>query len=169
MMCLNNRFLYVSLVLCALATGCGDDDPANVAGSYTIAVTNGDNGCEFGNWNEGDTAQNIGLEMTQQGSSLDGEVTGFVATTYLDVVLGAHVFSGDVDGTSLELGIVGTTPFRKDNCDYTIDATLTATIDGDVLVGTIDYSAKTDGSDDCGTLDACHSVQSFNGTRPPTN
>jgi hypothetical protein len=169
-MVLDKRILHASLLLCAaVASACGGDDPADVAGSYTIALTNGDNGCEFGNYQEGDTAQGVGLELTQNGGAVTGDVTGVVATTYLDLVLGSHTFTGDVGGTELDLGIVGTVPFRKDSCDYTVDATLSATIDGDVLVGTIDYSARTDGSNDCGVLEACHTVVSFNGTRPPSN
>lgn len=45
----------------ALLGGC---EPANVAGNYSVNVTNRENGCGFQNWTVGDTASNIAFTIT---------------------------------------------------------------------------------------------------------
>ena len=162
------RYSILSALVAALAAGCSSD-PVNVEGSYTVAITNGDNGCEFVGFTEGNTAQDIGLAVTQAGSEAQAEVTGTLASGLLDVVLGSHTFEGRVDGSDLDLQIIGSTPFTQGNCAYTINATVNASLDGDVLIGTIDYTAKTNQNPDCGTKTTCKTTQSFNGTRPPSN
>ena len=165
---LNNRIVYVSLVLLGVAAGCSSD-PVNVEGSYSVAITNGDNGCDFVGFTEGNTAQNIGITVTQAGSEAQAEVSGSIASGLLDIVLGSHTFEGTVDGADLDLKIIGGTPFTQgENCAYTINAAVHASLDGDVLIGTIDYTAKTNENPDCGSKTTCKTTQSFNGTRPPS-
>lgn len=159
------RIASLLLGIAALA-GCGDD-PANVAGDYTISVTNRTNDCDLTNWTEGNTAQNIAVEITQNGGSASAEVMGVVGGL-LDVWLGGSVFTGDVSGRNMELLLVGTTAYTMGECDYTFDAVIDAEIDGDVLTGEIRYEAQTDGDNECGVLTGCVSIQEFNGTRPPT-
>jgi hypothetical protein len=169
---INNRIsyvLYVSLgALLLLAAGCSSD-PANVAGEYTLAVTNGDNGCNVPLFTPGDTASGIGMTMTQNGSSITADISGNATAVVLDAVLAKHTFSGTVDGNDLDLKIVGEQHFSKGNCTWTADAEATATIDGDVLEGQIDYTARTNEGSDCGDLVGCHTLQAFTGTRPPTS
>lgn len=159
------RITSLLLGIAALA-GCGSD-PANVAGDYTIAVTNRTNGCDLTNWTEGNTAQNIPVEIVQNGSAATADVTGGVGGL-LDVWLGSSLFTGNVSGSDLDLLLTGTTAYQMGECDYTMNATIDATLTGDVLTGEILYEAQTDGDNECGVLTGCVSIQEFNGTRPPT-
>ena len=169
---LNNRISYVSslfLVLSlGLSAGC-ETETAKVAGEYTVAVTNGKNECEFINFNPGDTASGIVMSVKQSGTDVSADFGGTGAGVLLDLVLASHVFTGSVDGNDLDLKIVGARSLSKGNCAYTIDARATGEISGDILTGQIDYTAVTNDNPDCGTLTGCHTVQTFNGTRPPSN
>lgn len=157
---------WTALAIAALA-GCGGSDPANVAGDYSISVTSRTNGCDLTNWSEGATAQNIAVEITQNGGSASAEVMGAVGGL-LDVWLGGRVFTGSVDGNRIELVLTGETEYSMGECDYTFDAIIDGELDGDALEGEIRYEAQTDGDPDCGDLTGCVSIQEFNGTRPPT-
>ncbi len=155
-----------ALPLLALLLACGGD-PADVAGDYTIAVTNGPNECMLSSWTAGNTADGIELRVSQSGSAASAEVRDFAAGTVLDLWLGGSTFSGDVDGNDLDLLLIGTNEQSAPGCTYTIDAELDATLDGDVLLGTITYRPNPiEGT--CGILEDCRNVQDFNGTRPPT-
>lgn len=151
--------------LTALA-GCGDD-PVDVAGDYTVSVTNGENDCMFDGWMAGESATNINVSITQNGSSATAEVTGGTGL-WLEAVLGDNVFTGSVDGSHVELLLEGSTMGRVGTCDFTINATIDATLDGDFLEGVIRYEPQTDQSVDCETLSTCANVQEFNGNRPPS-
>ena len=150
----------------AAVAGCGDD-PANVAGDYSIAVTNRSNGCDLTNWTEGNTAQDIPVEIVQNGSAATADVTGGVGGL-LDVWLGSSLFTGEVAGNHLDLLLTGTTEYAEGECDYTMNATIDATLDGDALEGEIRYEAQTDLDPECGDLTGCVSVQEFVGVRPPS-
>jgi hypothetical protein len=156
------------LLLIALAAACGSSTPANVAGQYTVAVTNRDNGCNLQNWTVGQSAANIMVAITQNGATADATVQGAVGG-YLDIILGAHDFTGDIDSHHLSLTLFGTRTQNSGNCTWTYNANLEADLAGDVLTGTIDYSPKTNGNPDCTAMqNACKSTQDFNGTRPPS-
>jgi hypothetical protein len=152
----------IALVLVA----CGGGDPADVAGDFTIAVTNRDNGCDLENWTVGDQASNIPVTITQDGSDVTATV-GAGAGFILDLALGDNVFTGTVDGDDLLLELFGTRGQQQGNCSFTFNSTIDATITGDVLTGTIDYRAATNDNPDCAALEGCRSFQEFNGTRPP--
>lgn len=160
---MNGRRL-VAAIACVLGAGCGED--AEVAGSYTIAVTNRDNGCEFANWTVGNTAAGIPVSITQDGASVTATVEGVVGSL-LTLSLGANVYTGDVDGDELALTLYGTRSQTEGNCTFTNNSTLRATVDGDALVGRIDYTRATNGNPDCARLASCVTYQDFNGTRPP--
>jgi len=164
--------IRTALVVAAVAwMGCGDDDEgghaADFAGDWTLAITNGDNGCAFDNWEVGNTASSIPFTITQSGVDVTGNVGG-LAGTYLDVVLGSHTFTGDVAGSNALMTLYGSRSGSQGNCTWTVNATVDADIDGDVIIGTIDYTIATNGNPDCASLEGCHSVQDFNGTRPPS-
>jgi len=150
---------------CAAAGGCSND-PVDAAGNYTVAITNGDNGCGFDQWTVGDQATGIGMVITQDGGDAQATVQG-VAGAYLDLVLGAHVFVGSVDGNDLDMKIIGTRSASAGACTYTVTANLSASLSGDALSGTIDYVTVTNHSPECGARENCASQQLFNGTRPP--
>ncbi len=159
------RIATLSFLVAIAAAGCGSD-PVNVEGTYAINVANRANGCEFDNW-DGNTASNIPVTMTQDGSSATASVGGLTGG-YLDLILGGHDFIGTVDGDQLELTLIGERSGTQGNCAYTFDAVLDAELHGDLLEGVIRYEARTNGQPDCGTLTGCVSVQDLNGARPPT-
>jgi hypothetical protein len=159
------RFLTISTILAAALGGCGSE-PADVAGNYSVAVTNGANGCDFANWTEGETTANIPVLVTQEGTQVTAEVQGIVGGLLL-LWLGASVYVGEIDGNSLELTLYGSNSTAVGNCTYTINSTMTAEFDKDVLRGQIHYRSATNGNPDCAGIEGCVTVQEFNGNRPP--
>jgi hypothetical protein len=156
------------LPLLVLAVAACSSSPANVAGSYSVAVTNKDNGCNLQNWTVGNSAQGIAVSITQNGTQAAATVQGATGA-YLDVVLGLHEFDGSVDGDHLSLTLHGTRSASSGNCTWTFDADLEADLTGDILQGTIDYKPVTNKNTDCTTtLETCASTQALNGTRPPS-
>ena len=139
---------------------------ADVAGNYTIALTNRDNGCNFQGWTVGQQTTGVGVQITQNGSSVTAAVQG-AGTIGLDAALGSHTFTGSVSGDKLDLSITGTRALSMGNCAYTYNAAIAATSSGDALSGRITYTAATNGNSDCATLQGCMTFQDFNGTRPP--
>jgi hypothetical protein len=159
--------IRILVALVALAVAACGDDPANIAGNYTVAVTNGTNGCNLMSWQDGSSTSGIGVTITQDGTDATAIVEGLVGA-YLMAGLGSRTFTGNVDGTDLDLDLIGTNPQTTGNCTFTYNALLDGSIDGDVITGTITYTAATNDQTDCAPLEGCESIQAFNGTRPPT-
>lgn len=157
------RFALLALVVVAACSS----SPANVAGDYSVALTNRANGCNFQNWTVDATTQGVSVTITQQDADATATVNG-VAGGYLDVVLGGHAFAGTVDGDDVDLTLFGTRSGTMGNCTYTFNAIMHGTLAGDALSGTIDYAAKTNGNPDCAPIEGCATVQEFAGVRPPT-
>ena len=155
--------VHAALIL--LAAGCSTT-PADVAGTYTIALTNRDNGCNFQNYTVGAQSTGIPVTITQSGASATADVMG-AAGVALDVSLGAHVYTGAVEGDGVNLKLQGTRAQTSGNCTYTYDSDIVATLVGDALSGQIRYTAATNGHTDCTTLQSCLTYQDFNGTRAP--
>lgn len=162
--------LRVAAPIVALLTfslvACGDTTPVDANGSYSISLTSRENGCSFENWMEGSTSAGVPIDIVQEEELADATVGG-VAATYLDIVLGSHVFSGEVSGSRLELVLNGTRETQSLGCAYFVNATMDARLDGDLLEGQLIYTVIDNGSPDCQDLQGCTSVQDFNGTRPP--
>ena len=154
------------LAVAALA-GCSGAD-ADVAGNYTVALTNGENGCMFANWTVGAQATGIPMIATQDGSKLTVTIEGG-ARIYLELLLGSgkNVFSGTVDGDDISVESIGTRAATTGNCTYTYNSKISGTLDGDVLRGRIEYRAADNGNSDCTTVHGCLTSQEYNGTRPP--
>jgi hypothetical protein len=158
-------FCSLAFVASAVAaTACGS--PADVAGAYSISITNKENGCGFANWTVGATSVGIPATVTQQGENASAEIGGG-AGVVLDLLLGSRSYVGSVDGDDVSLRIQGTRGQTKGNCAYTWNSNLSATLNGDVLTGSIEYTTATNGNSDCATIAGCVSSQAFNGTRPP--
>jgi hypothetical protein len=156
-----------SLVWLVGLAACGGDDPVDAAGTYTVSLTQREDGCNYG-WT-GESNAGVEVVMTQNDTALSADVQPAAgARLALDAILGGHVFTGTVDGTHLDLLIEGATSFSMGTCDYTIDAQIDATLDGDVLSGNIFYRDQTDNSTDCGALTGCSSRQELLGNRPPS-
>jgi hypothetical protein len=162
------RRLSPAILAVVLAlTACGGDDPVDAAGTYTVSLTRREDGCSYG-WN-GESNAGVEVAITQNAAAVSADVQPAAgARLALDAILGGHVFTGTVDGTHLDLLIEGTTPFSMGTCDYTIDAQIDASLDGDVLSGNILYRDQTDNSTDCGALTGCTSRQELLGNRPPS-
>ncbi len=140
--------------------------PVDAAGAYTVTITNGANQCAFAGWEEGAVATGVPLTVTQEAAAVTAAVEG-AAGAFLDLVLGSRAFEGEIDGAALALTLFGTTPFMSGACTYTVNGEVTATVDGDLIEGSIEYRPSTNGSPDCGVLETCVTAQQFNGTRPP--
>ena len=157
--------ILATLLPCVLVA-CGGGDPADVAGDYTIALTNRDNGCNLENYVEGNTSTNIPVVLSQEGGTATADVMGG-AGVVLDLALGSHTYEGDVDGDDLFLELFGTRSQTQGNCTFTFNSEIDASISGDTLPGVINYKAATVGNPDCAPLEGCVTFQEFNGTRPP--
>lgn len=154
------------ILAAAALAGCGGD--AEVAGNYTVALTNGTNGCMLANYQEGAQASGILLVITQDGSKLTATVEG-VPGLYLIGLLGGgkNVFSGGIDGDEIDVESLGSKSYTTGNCTYTYNATIGGNLDGDVLRGRINYRAADNGNPDCSMVHGCVTFQDYNGTRPP--
>ena len=160
------RVCLASCVVAGLfAIGCG---PADVAGNYTVSVTNGPDRCATGSWTEGDSSSGIPVVITQDGDQITIFVEGPTGTL-LSLGVGDNQFDGQVSGSSITAALVGDVTQRQDMCVYTYTVDMRGTIDGDLLEGTLTWRPVTNGHADCGALDTCEgNVQNFNGTRPPS-
>jgi hypothetical protein len=158
--------LAILLPLLALG-GCGSSDEftADVAGNFTIAVTNGTSSCPFPNWKEGDEASGIGFVITQDGQKAHGTVDGLVGG-FVALGLGSAEFDGTIKGNSLTLTNYGQRPQQQGNCSFTYNAAVEGSQTGDTIEGTITYSTKTNGNPDCSAVE-CSATQRFSGSRPP--
>jgi hypothetical protein len=137
-----------------------------VAGTYTVAVTNKANGCQFDRYQEGATSQGIEFVMTQEGSKAKGTVGGLVGAA-IEIWLGTRTFEGDVAANKVILKAIGKNPQTTAGCTYTTTATVDGTLTGNALQGTITYTYNTNKSPDCSFRDTCQTVQDFSGSRPP--
>src|SRR5262245_37961869 len=125
-----------------VAAACGGD--TNVAGDYTVALTNRDNGCSIGNWMVGAQPQATATAM-QDGSNVTLNVNGLAAVA-LAALLGTNQFQGKVDGDDLTLTATGTTMMTSGMCTFTFNSTIDATVEGDTLKGRVEYRAATNGN-----------------------
>ncbi|MFN0251839.1 MAG: hypothetical protein ACKV2T_33490 [Kofleriaceae bacterium] len=152
-----------------VATACGTDDPANVEGNFTVAITNRDNGCNFGNYTVGDTSSNIAVAIAQEGEEVSATVMGGTGVV-LNLLLGSNVFSGDIGGSQLDLDLFGTRPQMQNTCTFTYNAKIVGDIERDTIEGRVEYRAATTtpNNPDCASIQGCLTFQEFNGTRPPT-
>lgn len=151
--------------LVVLLASCGSD-PADVAGSYSISLTNRENGCMTDGWTEGATTTGVPLVVTQDGASFVAEVTGATAIA-LNVYPGDETFTGTISGGHLD-GLLRGRAMSTGTCAYTVNIELDADLSGDVLTGELRWYADVNDSPDCAPYAGCSNRQVFNGTRPPT-
>jgi hypothetical protein len=154
------KSLGLILLLVAACTS-----PANVAGTFTVGVTNHNDACGIG-WTVGQQASGVQVVITQSGANATATVMGGGALG-LDVLVGTNVFAGTVSGDDVNLNITGTRAMQKGNCTYTLNAEITGKLAGNELMGTIDYTGAGNGASDCAGITGCLSSQAFDGTRPP--
>lgn len=158
------RMLVTVAAISSVGVGCA---PADVAGNYSVNVTNGANGCSLDNWMEGSTSSNIPLLVTQSDDQVQLDVQGLTGT-YLDLVLGSSLFNGDVSGSQITAALIGSNTGRQGSCSYTVTVDLDARVDGDFIQGELTWRPVTNRHPDCGVLETCRNTQQFNGSRPPS-
>lgn len=162
------NLLAISLTLCALG-GCGSGDTfttqvADVAGNYTVAITNDASSCTF-DWEEGKESTGIQLAITQDGHNLQATLGGATGALF-SLLFGSADFEGTVSGSSIELTNYGERTAQQGNCSYTYNSIAKATQTGDTIEGTLTYTTKTNGNPDCAAVE-CSALQRFSGSRPP--
>lgn len=160
-----------AVVLAVLAaSGCSGSSsssspPADFTGVYSVSVTDETNGCNYGGWTVGKTAQNVELDVTQSGGNVTGQVKG-LANVYF-ALLGIGPLNGTANGASAEMSATGTNSVKSGSCAYFVRATIDVTLTGDTVNGTVTYSNQTNGDPSCGALATCTSTQDIAGSRPP--
>lgn len=160
------RSLAASSLAALSALALGACAPADVAGTYTVAVTNGDNGCMLTGWTVGDSSSGIGFTIEQSGGNVNGTVTG-VTGGVLTLLFGSNRFTGSVVGSGVQMSLQGTRAASAGACAFTGVAEIDGALSGDALQGTITYRYSTNNVPDCGYRTTCRSRQSFAGSRPP--
>lgn len=142
------------------------DAPSSVpAGIYNLVLTNQENGCDIDGWVTGVTA-NLAVKISAMESRLAAEAMGSAAMLLMGW-LGAHTFTGPLQGGRLDLTLMGTKPISKPGCVYTFDLTLDALLEGDRLGGSMFYRARTNAGAGCGALNGCVSRQELRGVKSP--
>lgn len=159
----------------ALTTGCGDEDspkacekPADVAGDYTVSLTNVHNTCPTmaESWTDGAMNEGVDFLIEQRCTTLSAETMGDPALYFL-LLLGANDFKGELDDSHFVLTNHGTKEYTYESCDYTIDAVVEGDLDGDSISGTLTYTPVIKPSADCMGYE-CAAEQTFTGVRPHT-
>ncbi|HEU4733084.1 MAG TPA: hypothetical protein VFT22_34560 [Kofleriaceae bacterium] len=150
----------LALVTCLAACS---SDPSNVAGDFSVMVTNRDNGCNIANWTVGAT-NSATVTLTQRDNDVTANVTGLGAFA-LDLLLGGHAYTGKINDSDLALDLFGVRSFTTGNCTYTFNSEIRATINGDLLEGQLNYRTADNDNPDCAGLKNCLSFQDFSGTR----
>jgi hypothetical protein len=139
-------------------------DVADVAGNYTVAVTNGASSCSF-DWQEGQVSTGIELAITQDAANLHAALGGVTGALFT-LLFGSPDFDGTVSGSQLELTNYGQRTSQQGNCSFTYNSVVDAKLTGDSIEGTLTYVSKTNGNPDCAAVE-CSASQRFAGSRPP--
>jgi hypothetical protein len=156
-------FLLPLLGLCSCSSN--DEFTADVAGVYSVGITNQESTCPFDNWVVGKETPGIGLSITQDGQTVHGALDGLIGV-FFAAAFGSANFDGSIKGNSLTLNNYGTRAQMMGNCSFTYNATVQGTQTGDSIAGTITYSAATNNNPDCSAVE-CSASQKFSGSRPP--
>jgi hypothetical protein len=158
--------VLVALLFVTLAGGACGSSTLDASGTYTMSITDEDNGCGFQGWTTGAVATDIPLIVTQTGANVSAQISGAVGS-YVQLLLGVNTFTGDIGGDELNLTLTSTNAAHQGNCAYFVNGDVVGKLTGDALQGTIVYTTTTNKSPDCGAVEGCHSTQAFSGNRPP--
>jgi hypothetical protein len=182
-----NSSLLLALVGLSFATtlvatsGCGGDTssgtggsggtapaetPADIAGDYTVALTNHENTCPDvpDTW-EGGMTEGVPFSIEQHGVKLTAETMGPSALAFI-VRTGTNAFAGEIHDSHFVLTDHGTKEDMYGDCTYTLDVIVEGDLDGDTITGTVTYEPVISDSPACEDYD-CAAVQGFAGARPP--
>lgn len=152
--------------------GAGDDGtsdaaPADLAGDYTVTLTNVSNTCPGVPGWEDDQMTELEYDIRQNGAELSAAVQGNAALEVV-VLTGADEFNGSIHGNSFVLTDVGPNVTTVGTCSYTVNAVVSGAVDGDAITGKVIYrpqlSADPSCNADCAPYD-CEVEQDYAGTR----
>ena len=157
------RTIPLALVVAAAAACSSNDNgpPAQVAGDYTLTVTDNQNGCNVENFTTGDTQTGITVTITQNGSSLSATGTG--SSGLMLAFATGNTVSGWIDGQ--EASLTSSVNHTQGGCAYSTTATVNITFSGNQFEGTVLYTDSGNGSPDCGVMQQCTSTQKVTGSR----
>ena len=155
----------IPLALVAAVAACSGNDggvpPADVAGSYTLTVTDGQNGCNVQNFTTNASQTGIGVAITQDGSNVSATVTS--ASGLVLMFSAGDTLAGTIEGS--EASLSSSSSRMQGNCAYSTTATANMKFLGNQVQGTILYTDTGNGSADCGVLQQCTSTQTMSGSR----
>lgn len=159
-------WLFGALVLGACSSSSDFTGSADLGGTYTVNVTNADNGCNIENWEQGKSTSDIPFVIEQQDVNVTGTLQGG-AGLLLGLWIGTNQFTGLATGESFDITAHGTKMQTQGTCMYELNAEIQGHISGDAISGTIKYAPATTNDPACASVQ-CSSTQNFNGTRPPS-
>jgi hypothetical protein len=148
-------------------SGCSSEAEftSDVSGTYTVAITNGANDCDFKDWIDGKETSGIELVVTQDNRNIHGTLGG-VTGAFFTLAFGSAEFDGSISGDELSMTNYGSRSNTSGNCSYTYNSTVAGKQNGDAIAGSITYATKTNGNPDCSAVE-CAATQDFSGARPP--
>jgi hypothetical protein len=158
------RTIAIPLLLVAAAACSGSNDngpPADVAGTYTLTITDGQNGCNIQNFTTNASQTGIKVTFTQNGSDLSATVQG--SSGLVLAFATGNTMSGWINGR--EASLSSTANHTIGNCAFSTTATANMTFVDNQVQGTVVYTDSGNGSSDCGPMQNCSSTQTFTGSR----
>jgi hypothetical protein len=164
------RAAWLTPYLLLGAAGCSSDSSfkasPDIGGSYTVSVTDADNGCMIDSWVAGKSTSDIPFVIEQQSTNVTGSLQG-LAGLALAVSIGTAMFQGTTTSDDFDMTAYGTTAHTQGSCMFKLNAEIKGSISGDLISGTITYAPATTNDPACASIQ-CTSTQTFNGTRPPS-
>jgi hypothetical protein len=157
-------------MLCGACSGSSSSGPPpDVHGTYTVDVTDEQDGCNLAGWMQGMQFMGIPVAIAQTGTQVTATVTGLVGIFMAATSgLGTNQFSGTITGTQASMSAAGSSTATQGSCTYTTSATVDASFDGNTMNGTVTYThVPTSASAPCDAIQGCQSTQTFSGARPP--
>jgi hypothetical protein len=149
--------LFVPCVTsCVSSDNSASDD---LAGGYSITLTNASNDCELDSFPSGETTQGS-LTISQGSDQAIAELSGYAAAPF-QTLLGGAALTGSASNGAGHFLLYGTPQFKLGDCDYRLNAELGVARDGDRLVGTVAWTAVTDHAASCGVLETCRTIQNL--------
>jgi hypothetical protein len=154
--------LLTTLVAMVAACSGNDSDgpPAQVAGNYTLTITDQQNGCNVENFTTNASQSGTVIAIAQDGSSLS--MTAMSTQGLVLAFAAGDTLAGTIDGSQASLS--SSSGLSQGGCQYSTTATTNAHFSDSQVTGTILYTQMGNGSSDC-VVQQCTSTQTFTGSR----
>lgn len=157
------RTILLALVVAAVVAcsgNSGDQPTAQVAGNYTLTITDDQNGCNVENFTTNATQSGTMVAITQDGTSLTA--TAMQTMGLVLAFAAGDTLSGTIDGS--EASLTASSGLTQGNCAYATTVTTTIHFSDTQMQGAMLYSEMGNGSSDC-AFQQCTSTQTFTGSR----